>query len=450
MRSHGRRASWVLSFAVTIAGGMLVGPLVPAGATIGEAKQRRRSPALHDHADQEQHGEVVDGAEGTESASWTRSVEARRNGAMVRTAPDAQRSEPRGLLAPGARFAVLDRRAGGGCSGDWLRVADDAWVCADHVTLVRAEPAVGPYPVLDDDAIVPFEYAFSGRAGTRAFARPSDIDAGTSAATLGTSWGLAIVGTDMWRGQPVARTTRGTWIVARELRWVEPSRFAGVTLARGQPATTLSVAWVRRGGAPTFADPDGRRRTGRLRGRALVPVGTEATAGGEPMTRLSEGGFVPSSLLVRPTRIAPPEGVARGERWIDVDLERQTLVAYEGAEPVFATLVSTGRRPGTTPVGLHRVWIKIAHATMDNVEDDDARQTYSMDGVPWIQYFAGDVALHAAYWHDGFGAVRSHGCVNLAPRDARWLYAFTSPRVPDGWARMFPPPGERGTPVHVR
>src|SRR4029077_15506633 len=43
------------------------------------------------------------------------------------------------------------------------------------------------------------------------------------------------------------------------------------------------------------------------------------------------------------------------------------------------------------------------------------------------------LALHAAYWHDGFGHARSHGCVNLAPRDARWLYFWSDPQVPPGW-----------------
>ena len=42
--------------------------------------------------------------------------------------------------------------------------------------------------------------------------------------------------------------------------------------------------------------------------------------------------------------LPPPEvDAGAGERWIDVDLETQTLVAYEGLRPVFATLVSTGK-----------------------------------------------------------------------------------------------------------
>jgi lipoprotein-anchoring transpeptidase ErfK/SrfK len=53
--------------------------------------------------------------------------------------------------------------------------------------------------------------------------------------------------------------------------------------------------------------------------------------------------------------------------------------------------------------------------------------------VPFVQYFHKGYALHAAYWHDDFGHAHSHGCVNLAPVDAAWLYRWTDPRMPTGW-----------------
>jgi lipoprotein-anchoring transpeptidase ErfK/SrfK len=45
-------------------------------------------------------------------------------------------------------------------------------------------------------------------------------------------------------------------------------------------------------------------------------------------------------------------------------------------------------------------------------------------------YYLGGYALHGAYWHDAFGTPRSHGCTNLAPADARWLFYWTDPQVP--------------------
>jgi lipoprotein-anchoring transpeptidase ErfK/SrfK len=58
---------------------------------------------------------------------------------------------------------------------------------------------------------------------------------------------------------------------------------------------------------------------------------------------------------------------------------------------------------------------------------------FELRDVPWIQYFASGYALHGAYWHDVFGVPRSHGCVNLAPIDARVVFRWTDPPVPEGW-----------------
>ncbi|HOU93382.1 MAG TPA: L,D-transpeptidase, partial [Polyangiaceae bacterium] len=58
---------------------------------------------------------------------------------------------------------------------------------------------------------------------------------------------------------------------------------------------------------------------------------------------------------------------------------------------------------------------------------------FELRDVPWIQYFAAGYALHGAYWHDVFGVPRSHGCVNLAPIDARIVFLWTDPPVPPGW-----------------
>jgi hypothetical protein len=48
--------------------------------------------------------------------------------------------------------------------------------------------------------------------------------------------------------------------------------------------------------------------------------------------------------------------------------------------------------------------------------------------------------------------VKSHGCVNLAPLDARWLFDFTGPRLPAGWVAAYPVTQgiDPGTVVRVR
>ncbi|MFY0536467.1 L,D-transpeptidase [Nannocystis pusilla] len=73
----------------------------------------------------------------------------------------------------------------------------------------------------------------------------------------------------------------------------------------------------------------------------------------------------------------------------------------------------------------------------------NAEDPYYVDGVPWVQYFHRRYALHASYWHDDFGKRRSHGCINLSPKDAARVYALTAPEVPAGWNRCASTPATR-------
>lgn len=112
------------------------------------------------------------------------------------------------------------------------------------------------------------------------------------------------------------------------------------------------------------------------------------------------------------------------ERWISIDLFEQVLIAYEGERPVFATLVSTGLPRWPTYEGTFNIYIRHQREFMSwgTVGDD----FYSLEEVPWTMFFDAGRALHGAYWHDGFGYRRSHGCVNLSITDARWLYDWVA------------------------
>lgn len=177
------------------------------------------------------------------------------------------------------------------------------------------------------------------------------------------------------------------------------------------------------------------------------------------MTRISDDGvepeiWLPSKDVAHPTAQPPPADVAPGERWVDVDLASQTVVAYEGTTPVFATLASSGKgaqgSDTATPRGTHRLWVKLASTDMGNVEREDVDQHYSIEDVPLVQFFDHAVGLHGAFWHREFGRVRSHGCVNLAPLDAVRLFDFTWPHLPRGWTAVFPTVLEKGSLVRVR
>jgi lipoprotein-anchoring transpeptidase ErfK/SrfK len=63
--------------------------------------------------------------------------------------------------------------------------------------------------------------------------------------------------------------------------------------------------------------------------------------------------------------------------------------------------------------------------------DRAAPNSYDLPGVPWICYFTEDgISFHGTYWHNDFGKPRSHGCINLSPAAARWVYRWTYPYVP--------------------
>lgn len=130
-----------------------------------------------------------------------------------------------------------------------------------------------------------------------------------------------------------------------------------------------------------------------------------------------------------------PKWGTNGEKWMDVNISKQTLVAFEGEKAVYATLVSAGEdglRDGAraTKKGIFRVHTKHVTTTMDS---DAVGEEFELRDVPYVQYFEEGYALHGAYWHDAFGKPKSHGCINLSPEDARRLFHWTEPSVPPGW-----------------
>jgi lipoprotein-anchoring transpeptidase ErfK/SrfK len=124
----------------------------------------------------------------------------------------------------------------------------------------------------------------------------------------------------------------------------------------------------------------------------------------------------PSDIVNRPLGVGP------NERWIDVNLTRQTLVAYEGNKPVFQTLVSSGTWNHPTVTGQFRVWLRFQSQTMDGRR---LGYNYYLENVPYVMYFYNDYALHGTFWHNNFGTPMSHGCVNLPTPAAEWIFYWS-------------------------
>ena len=387
--------------------------------------------------------------------TWATSVAPKKGDMIVFDGP-SRIAARRGVTQAGARLRLFGAKRGAGCQGKWLLVGPVAWVCSDAADLSGDEPSAAGFPSGADG--LPFPYFFAGRDGANAYARLETAGEAAPDRELEGGWAVAIVDQRASHGERWGKTTKGQWISMREIFPAHPSLFHGDTVTNG----TIDFAWVlpERANvfaAPTMAKPTGVRvRLERVgwREEKATPIGAMVRISADAATSAE---WMLARDLAHPSISVPPADVGGAdttERWIDVHLASQTLVAYEGTKPVFATLVSSGRgapKSGSeTPVGVHRVWVKIATSTMDNVERDDVGKHYSMEEVPYVQFFDKAVAIHGAYWHAGFGKVRSHGCVNVAPLDARWLFGWTSPRLPAGWAAAYPTKLEPGSAVRVR
>ncbi len=115
--------------------------------------------------------------------------------------------------------------------------------------------------------------------------------------------------------------------------------------------------------------------------------------------------------------ITDPEELAHVPRWINIDLSAQTLTAYEGAEPVQTFIISSGTSTYPTVEGLFVVWRKYVSSSMSG-------PGYYLPNVPYSMYFYKGYAIHGSYWHENFGTPMSHGCVNMWPAEAKWVYEF--------------------------
>jgi lipoprotein-anchoring transpeptidase ErfK/SrfK len=158
-------------------------------------------------------------------------------------------------------------------------------------------------------------------------------------------------------------------------------------------------------------------------GRAVSPRATWTTTPTPTSTPSPTPTYVPT--FVSPQEGKPPLrplGVALNEKWIDVDLSNQSLIAFEGNEPVFSTLVSSGTWAHPTVTGQFRIWVRYASQTMDGRR---LGYDYYLENVPYVMYFYEDYALHGTYWHNNFGTPMSHGCVNLKTSDAEWIFNWS-------------------------
>ncbi len=153
--------------------------------------------------------------------------------------------------------------------------------------------------------------------------------------------------------------------------------------------------------------------------------------------------LVPESEL---TLLTPD--VPDGRKRIYVNTATQSVTAFEDDQAVLITRCSSGGSGTKTPLGRFLTFHKGPTIHMTNDGAPGAGHGYDLPGVPWVSFFTGTgVSFHGTYWHNDYGRPRSHGCVNLSPEAAKFIYRWTHPVVPPGTQYLYRP-GE-GTPVEI-
>ncbi len=270
-----------------------------------------------------------------------------------------------GVIRKDAVAVLATTATADGCKGDrWIQIAPRGWAC-ESASQITTEPATASaaisLDVVDDDTpLVPGAYGV---------VRGAEV-----------STSVRIVGAVTIEGVRHFRTSSGLTVPAAAVAQFSPSKFRGVAIQKTMPA------WIRgasdsRKPVITYAAPRGKK-LGELAPRTIVSVLEESDDG--KFARVTDTAWVARRDLRVAALAEPPPGTGPKEKWFDVDRDEQVLVAYEGKQPVYATMVSTGKWKHATPTVIARVGSKLLTASMNNNRGDEQ---YAVADVPWTMYY---------------------------------------------------------------
>jgi lipoprotein-anchoring transpeptidase ErfK/SrfK len=335
---------------------------------------------------------------------------------------------------------------GSGCKSEkWLRVQFNGWICADLTR--EAEPGEELETHIENKtpnqkAQVLQETELFGSLGGKPLFK---IEKGRSVSVM------RVVTTNGKDFAQISGTegSAGGFIAAEHLKFLGKGSYKSGL--RGEVFTKDTVfPFV------IFADETGLAET--AGGPAPKPVGKDKKINGphkkrferasileqqevdgKTYYRIDGGWFAASKSTAIIQKESAPEGLPPGSRWALVDISDQTVVAYEGDQPMWASLAATGKASNKgafwTVSGSFRLQRKYR---VKDMEGNPFGEHYLVEDVPWPQYFFEGYAIHGAFWHNRFGRVTSHGCVNMTPADAMWISEFLDPQIPPGWYALFP------------
>jgi hypothetical protein len=418
--------------------------------------------------------------------------------------PALDRALKIGYARNGGRIPVFPEKVvNDACRSGWYAGVEGGFICSGEGTIDPEDPRArlsATPPNLD--AVLPYPYARNARNGTPLYSSVPSLDqmaAYEPRAERETQGGDTSTGERPWwqrekvqlsqvrlaelatesDGLLARRLVQGFYIaIDREFEWqsrswykttkgmvapkdrfvaIEGPSFHGVELTDG---LSLPVAWAygSRDSRPRYRLSAGTvKQLGTFsKSQPLHLTGQKSEIAGHTYLQTVEDDWVQADQVrVASAPLELPAKLAANERWISVDLRTQTLVALVGERPVYATLVSSGKETNDaatdhrSPSGEWYIREKHITTTMDGDGTAAGDLPYSIEDVPYVMYFEGSYALHGAFWHRNYGVRMSHGCINLAPLDAKYLFFFSDPPVRAGWHGAWSGNGQKGSRVVI-
>jgi len=240
---------------------------------------------------------------------------------------------------------------------------------------------------------------------------------------------------------------QGLWMTANDVSRIgSVPLFQGLTFSRtpdrpfGWILAYLSPGPVETKRTPGYGVED---YTGRgFNNHEVVQVYATQKVGNDDWYMIGPDEWVPQQVVARVLpNTTPPAGVT-GDRWIEINLDEQTMAVYDQRQLVFATLIASGLEPFWTQPGLFQIYQKLDTTPMRGSFEADRSDAYYLEDVPYTMYFDNARALHGAYWRANLGFPQSHGCVNLSVGDSHWLYDWA--QLGD-WVYVWDPSGKTPT-----
>ncbi|MDA3863169.1 MAG: L,D-transpeptidase [Deltaproteobacteria bacterium] len=360
---------------------------------------------------------------------------------VVRRSPSKE-AERVGLIKQYSRLPLTDYvKAQGGCKKYWLNLGKNRWVCGEKLNPDSRDILLRKQPIIPRRRITPNRYGLVKNDNAPYFRNKEEMFAGKVYKTYGRGDMISLKDMRSEGGKGYWVTGKKFLIWDKDILGYRVPRYHGVNLRKLNINLPVAIIRAKSSGAKVYKFPGGPQKKGveplkHYSVRAIYDKKRVQLSGKKLETlfyRVKEG-WIYARRVLSAWPGNPPPGLKDCEKWIEINIKMQTMVAYEGNEPVYMAPISSGNKRYPTKYGIFRTWLKKANDDMTS--SSLAKEQYRVEEVPWAVFFFFGQALHGAYWHSNFGNRKSHGCVNLTPIDARWIYEWVEPNVPQGWLEV--------------